>query len=200
MNILMQEMQQKTFFWNDFCDNYLELVKNRVYGNEGDAAAQMSAVHTIYHCLNGILRLFAPFVPHVTEELFSYIFDEDYAKHGSIHARHMWPQADDYPCDADAEGAGIDCVSLLEAVRKQKSERNVSIKYPVEEIAVEVQQIYAQEAMLKETFADLKGASNAAKVHLGVMQGDTPSRTATTATEDNKFTLGILFAAQSDVA
>src|SRR5690606_26954432 len=69
------------FFWNDFCDNYLELVKNRVYGNEGDAAAQMSAVHTIYHCLNGILRLFAPFVPHVTEELFSYIFEEDYAKH-----------------------------------------------------------------------------------------------------------------------
>lgn len=188
------------FFWNDFCDNYLELVKNRVYGNEGDAAAQMSAVHTIYHCLNGILRLFAPFVPHVTEELFSYIFDEDYAKHGSIHARHMWPQAVDYPCDADAEVAGIDCVSLLEAVRKQKSERSVSIKYPVEEIAVQVQQIYTQESMLRETFADLKGASNAQNVHLGVMQGDYPSRTTTTATDDGKFSLGILFAAQSDVA
>jgi valyl-tRNA synthetase len=188
------------FFWNDFCDNYLELVKNRVYGNEGDAAAQMSAVHTIYHCLNGILRLFAPFVPHVTEELFSYIFDEDYAKHGSIHACHMWPQAVDYPCDADAEVAGIDCVSLLEAVRKQKSERSISIKYPVEEIAVQVQQIYTQESMLRETFADLKGASNAQNVHLGVMQGDYPSRTATTATEDGKFSLGILFAAQSDVA
>lgn len=188
------------FFWNDFCDNYLELVKSRVYGNEGDTAAQMSAVHTIYHCLNGVLRLFAPFVPHVTEELFSYIFDEDYATHGSVHARHMWPVAADYPCDADAEEAGKDCVGLLEAVRKLKSERNVSIKYPLDTVSIGVQQIYAHEPMLKEALIDLKGASNAAQVSLGIMQGNHPSRIATTTTEDGKFTLSALFAEQSDVA
>jgi valyl-tRNA synthetase len=188
------------FFWNDFCDNYLELVKSRVYGNEGDAAAQKSAVYTIYHCLNGILRLFAPFVPHVTEELYSYIFDEDFGTHGSIHARNMWLKAESYPCDADAEAAGMDCVSILEAVRKQKSERNVSIKYPLDEIAVNVQEFYALEPMLKGVFGDLKAASNAAQVSWGIMQGDDPSRKTTTSTEDGKFTLAVLFAEQSDVA
>lgn len=188
------------FFWNDFCDNYLELVKNRVYGNDGGKAAQMSAVHTIYHCLNGILRLFAPFVPHVTEELFSYIFDEDHASEGSLHARGMWPDSADYPCDADAEMAGKDCVNLLEAVRKQKSERNVSIKYPLEEIAVGVQQTYVLEPMLKGAFTDLKGAANAAQVIWGIKQGGDSSRSTTTQTEDGKFTVSVLFAEQSDVA
>ncbi|MDA0844245.1 MAG: DUF559 domain-containing protein, partial [Bacteroidetes bacterium] len=55
------------FFWNDFCDNYLELVKTRVYGEaEGTSIeGRQSAVHTIYHCLDGILRLFAPIIPHI---------------------------------------------------------------------------------------------------------------------------------------
>ncbi|MBM3618402.1 MAG: valine--tRNA ligase, partial [Alphaproteobacteria bacterium] len=188
------------FFWNDFCDNYLELVKSRVYGNEVDEAARMSAVHTIYHCLDGILRLFAPFVPHVTDELFSYVFDDKHQAAGSIHARGTWPRAADYPRDETAEKAGKDCLVLLEAVRKQKSERNISIKFPIEEVAISVQESYDLEDILKATFGDLKGASNAANIHLGVMQGNEPSRTVTATSEDGRFNLSVLFAAQSEVA
>jgi hypothetical protein len=94
----------------------------------------------------------------------------------------------------------VDCVGLLEAVRRLKSERNVSIKYPIDTIYIGVQQIYAHEPMLKGALIDLKGASNAAQVSLGIMQGNHPSRTATTTTDDGKFTLSALFAEQSDVA
>lgn len=189
------------FFWNDFCDNYLELVKNRVYGNDGTEADRLSAVIAIYHCLNGILRLFAPFVPHITEELYSHIFDGEYEKAGSLHARGSWPKAADFPCDADAETAGIDAVELLNVVRRLKSERNVSIKYPIERFEVAIQQqIYAQKTMLEEAFIDLKGASNSAEVCWGGTGVHASERLATTESEGGKFSVSLLFAEQSDVA
>ncbi|MBV8938701.1 MAG: valine--tRNA ligase, partial [Alphaproteobacteria bacterium] len=134
------------FFWNDFCDNYLELVKLRAY--EGDA----SALHTLFHCLHAVLRLFAPFVPHVTEEIFSHLF----AGHGSIHARGMWPEAGDYPHDAEAEQAGAAAVEALNAARKAKSEAGVSIKWPVAELRLP-REMKSRMASLAE---DLKAAAN----------------------------------------
>lgn len=187
------------FFWNDFCDNYLELVKSRVYGSQDDVIGERSAVHTIYHCLNSILRLFAPFVPHITEELFSHIFNKNYVEWGSLHARGMWPEASDYPCDAAAEEAGADCVSLLEAVRKQKSERNVSIKYPLEMLTVAVQPAYAHRAMLESSFGDVKAAANALNIGLNTGQESDLERDQIK-TENGKFTLRLLFAEQTDVA
>lgn len=125
------------FFWNDFCDNYLELVKKRVYDEANqDPTGQMSAVHTIALCLDAILRLFAPFLPHVTEELWSHIFPEKFEKAKSIHARGMWPKAKDYPVDDTATDAGIAALELLEAIRKAKSEKGVSIKWPITSMTV----------------------------------------------------------------
>jgi valyl-tRNA synthetase len=148
------------FFWNDFCDNYLELVKVRVYGEaDGVApAAQMSAVHTIYHCLDAILRLFAPIVPHITEELYSHIFDK---KAASIHRRGVWPQYLDYPNDSVAEAAGIACVDVLNAVRKMKADRNVSIKWPLNFIAISGEDVQAKIGALAD---DLKNVTSAAEV------------------------------------
>jgi valyl-tRNA synthetase len=123
------------FFWNDFCDNYLELVKARAYGQFGEAA-QQSACTTIYHCLDAILRLFAPFVPHITEEIFATLYPQHYAAAGSLHARGMWAKAADFVVDETAEQAGIATVALLEVVRKAKSERNVSIKVPLAQMVV----------------------------------------------------------------
>ncbi len=123
------------FFWNGFCDNYLELVKARAYGEES-GKGQQSALYTIYHCLDAILRLFAPFVPHVTEEIYSHIFDERFAKAGSIHARGMWPQEADYSFDQKAFASGAAAVDVLNVIRKAKSEANVSIKFPVARVEV----------------------------------------------------------------
>jgi valyl-tRNA synthetase len=117
------------FFWKDFCDNYLELIKARVYDPEGvDAAGQESARITLYFVLEAVLKLFAPVMPHLTEELYSMLFAERFKKTGSLHARGQWPKKEDYIVDQAAAGEGATVVSILAAVRKAKSVANVSIK------------------------------------------------------------------------
>ena len=147
------------FFWNDFCDNYLELVKARAYGEkEGN---QQSALYTIYHCLETLLRLFAPFVPHITEELYSHIFDDRYGKSGSVHARSMWPNAKDYPYERSHELSGMAAVELLNVIRKAKSEANVSIKFPVKRVEVLIKGGDAGWHHFEGLMDDLKAAGNA---------------------------------------
>ncbi len=127
------------FFWNDFCDNYLELVKVRVYGENSDITIQeqLSAVYTIYHCLDGILRLFAPFVPHITEELYHAIFENklDAINH-SIHSCGTWPKLEEYLINNDAITNGADCITILNTIRKIKAENNLSLKAPLTYICI----------------------------------------------------------------
>ena len=153
------------FFWNDFCDNYLELVKARAYGESGsNISGQQSALYAIFHCLDTILRLFAPFVPHITEELYSHIFEEKYVKLGSVHARGNWPVASDYPYDVAAEKSGMAAVDVLNVIRKTKSEANVSIKFPVSEVQVSAVGDGAIWENLVSVLEDLKAAGNAQSI------------------------------------
>ncbi|MDT9121724.1 class I tRNA ligase family protein, partial [Escherichia coli] len=63
------------FFWKDFADNYLEMVKGRVYQGDGDA--KLSAQYTLYKVLLTIIKLFAPIVPFVTEEIYQTYYKEN---------------------------------------------------------------------------------------------------------------------------
>ncbi len=116
------------FFWKDLCDNYLELVKARIYADGSDAVGRLSAQATLYFVLETVLRLFAPTLPHITEELYSTLYPEKFANTGSLHKRGGWPQAADFPHDAKALIEGQHTVSILAAGRKAKSLANVSLK------------------------------------------------------------------------
>ena len=163
------------FFWADFCDNYLELIKKRVYNEDGcaSASAQQSAVRTLYYVLDGILKLYAPFVPHVTEELYSHVFAEAYATSGSLHARMMWPTETNYTVDDRALALGAMATDILEQIRKAKSDAKRSIKTLVTIAKLSLDQsALMNPAALDSTLADIKGAGNVEQLDYAITHHD----------------------------
>ena len=154
------------FFWNDLCDNYLELVKARSYGDTGDAASRRSAQLTLWHCVETVLRLLAPVLPYVTETIYSQGFAERFALHGSVHARGQWPRSEEQISHAFALEAGSTAVEILEAVRKAKSDRRLALNAPVKafRVAPGTNAPPAARRAFEAVHADLGGAIGAAEM------------------------------------
>jgi len=144
----------ETFFWR-FCDDYLELVKGRRYGDQGADGAG-SANHALTAALSVMLRLFAPFLPFVTEEVWSWW------REGSIH-RAPWPTpaeldtlvGDGRPATLD-ERAYRWATEVLFEVRKQRSEAKQPLKVPIAKVTVKAGE--ATVALMPIVEADLKSA------------------------------------------
>lgn len=130
----------ETFFWQ-FCDDYIELAKNRAYGT-ADATgripsqeAVLSARTTLGVVLDAMARLFAPYLPYAAEEVWSWMHDAE----GSVH-RAQWPDAQEYE-DA-AAGVEGEVLALsgeaLAVLRKLKSEAKVSMKTPILSVTLNV--------------------------------------------------------------
>jgi valyl-tRNA synthetase len=117
------------FVWF-FCDDYLELVKPRGYGEHG-AAAAASAVATLRLALSAMLRLLAPFLPFVTEEAWSWW------REGSVH-RAPWPEAAEFLAPGwPADDAMTDAASsAIAAARKAKSQARLPMKATVRALVV----------------------------------------------------------------
>jgi valyl-tRNA synthetase len=143
------------FFWR-FCDDYLELVKGRRYGDQGPAAAA-SANSALAAALSVMLRLFAPFLPFVTEEVWSWW------QSGSIHTA-AWPTREELEAlGADnSEARQVDqqiyawATEVLFEVRKQRSESKQPLRVPITKVTIKADP--SSLALMPHVEADLRAA------------------------------------------
>jgi valyl-tRNA synthetase len=142
----------ESWFWNDFTDNYLELSKTRAYAGDGSALA------TLRTALDVILRLFAPVLPYVTEEVWRSRPGAD----GSIHLA-PWPKPDELPYEVDA-GRFEAAVDVLTEVRRAKSEAKKSVRWPVDKLVVAGPR--ERIGHLDEVMDDLKATGNVTEMEL----------------------------------
>jgi len=140
------------FFWHYFCDNYLEICKVRSYGLNAEKIAnknlnqeeerliikkQQSAIKTLQICLNAILKLFAPFIPHICEEIYSVVFEEEFINKKSIHSRGNIALIDkNIAIETDFIELGDRALEIIFEVRKWKSERNLSMKTNINNLTI----------------------------------------------------------------
>ena len=141
------------FFWQDFCDNYIEIVKGRIYNNNNiDITWQESAQHTIKFCFEIILKLFAPFLPYICEELYQNMFDTK----SSIHARYSWPSVIINKASDEDILQYESIIEILNEVRKAKSEKNLSMKTPINSLLINFSKLWISDAL-----HDLTNVTNA---------------------------------------
>jgi valyl-tRNA synthetase len=114
----------ETFFWS-FTDDYVELVKERAYG-ESDGVNTQSARSALYVALTTQLRLFAPFLPFTTEETWSWFNDS------SVHAQ-AWPEVQTGIAPGDPQLLA-NAQAALGLVRKAKSEAKASMRAEIQKV------------------------------------------------------------------
>lgn len=147
----------ESFFWT-FTDDYVELVKDRAYGARGEA--EQASVHAaLATTLDTLLRLFAPFIPFATEEVWSWW------RAGSVH-RAQWPTAESFATTVSEADPGVLTTvgQALSGLRKSKSEAKV--KQRTEVLSATITGTAAQVALLEVGLEDLKAAGNARELTL----------------------------------
>jgi valyl-tRNA synthetase len=154
------------FFWY-FCDDYLELVKARAYGERGGPAAA-SAAGALRSALSVALRLFAPFLPFVTEEAWSAW------QQGSVH-RAAWPDPASLQALAgDTDPGMLDAASAaIAAVRKAKTEARVSMRTPARTLVVTAPDDHL--ALLAGAVEDVRAAGRLERIVLRPAQVPAPA-------------------------
>jgi valyl-tRNA synthetase len=151
----------ENFFWSDFADNYLEMCKQRLY--DGSEEMKAAARFSLYTLLLNTIKLFAPFLPYVTEEIYQGLF---YSSQGfqSIH-KSQWPTAQADLIDEFFEKTGMTLVEIASAVRRYKSDHSLSLGTQLELLQLETT-LPPQTRVLQEASGDLKSITRAQNVEV----------------------------------
>lgn len=175
-------LKLENFFWKEFCDNYLEITKSRAYNESGVAnEAQKSAIITLYHSLQIMLKLFAPIMPHITEELYQILYSKD----KSIHQRGNWPSLNLGAVDEKTMSQSAMLLEILDLVRKAKANANLSIKAPIEII-----EIQSSNKLVDNLISDLKDVTSAKDIAF------TDSLATDTPVEGDNVSINIIYPAE----
>ena len=155
-NIAGARREIENFFWHIFCDNYLEIVKKRIYNEKGDK--RLSAQFVLYHSLLAILKMMAPITCFITEEIYQNYFKK-FEKDKSIHISE-WPK--EFKLEQDKKKIFDLMIEIISKVRQEKSKVNKSVKA---EIVLTIDR--KDKEKLKEVLDDLKSVVNAKEIKEG---------------------------------
>lgn len=150
----------ENFFWKDFCDNYLEIVKGRLYGNYDPSGAKstLSAKQACYIAFLNVLKMASPFIPHITEEMYHMyqgeVGDTDikniykvHEKHGYYHDNEKlisihkanWPhKTETLSNEKNNMGAEL-CLIVIAEVRKYKSNHRLKISQEIQHLIIDTE-------------------------------------------------------------
>ncbi len=116
------------FFWHDFCDEYIEAVKYRLYNDVSDESRR-AAKYTLRCVIETSLKLLSPIVPFFVEEVYQYFDDQ------SIHTT-SWPEVNEELINEDVENKGETTVELIDEVRRFKSASKIPLNAELAEVNV----------------------------------------------------------------
>ena len=154
------------FFVGYFCDNYLELIKNRLYKPEifGQDSCD-AAKKNLHYLLLEQIKLFAPYIPHLTEEIYQEMFATDQEK-TTLHTSILAKSCTHFE-DKDSFLAGNYLLDLLKLVRAAKSKHNYSMKLAIKKLVIHSED-KKHEDLLLLIEEDLKATANIQKVTYGI--------------------------------
>jgi len=146
-------------FWKDFCDNYVEIIKERLYRPDIHGIKERaSGQHAVYYAFLNILKLYAPYVPHITEYIYQTFFRQ-YENAKSIHLTHWGkPSA----INTDLIEFGEKLKDIISEMRKYKSENNLSMATEMNEIEIRTEPRF--EEWFRHTAKDIQACSRAIEI------------------------------------
>jgi valyl-tRNA synthetase len=154
----------QAFIWHDFCDEYIEAVKYRLYTDSSDLSmSKEAAQYTLQAVISTSLIMLAPLTPHFTDEIYQYVSDTGI----SIH-KTLWPDVNFELINEDAEETGEIGVEIIGEIRRFKSSRKMPLNAKMKTL-----NIYTPDSALisqiENLNADIKGTMRIES--LGVMTG-----------------------------
>ena len=168
-NIALEDI--RNFFWHVFCDFYVEAVKDRLYRPEAYGKANVAAAQrTLYEVLYRMLQLLAPVIPHMTEEIYQYMY-KDGKGYPSIQVS-QWPKFNPALVDEAAEKDGDLVAAVMSEIRRDKAENKKPLNAPIKNLAVTCKDEAAAKA-IRQAEADIKSTLKieAMTVQVGTADG-----------------------------
>lgn len=151
----------QAFFWHDVCDQYLEDVKHRIYGD--DVESKASAQATLREVLDASVRMLAPFSPFITEEIYSDVLQ---AK-DSVHVAE-WPAFDEDAIQEQYEQIGNFLHDALSQIRKFKAQKSIALNADL--LSVKIRAAESVCKQMADISDDLKAVAHAKTVEFNVVE------------------------------
>jgi valyl-tRNA synthetase len=162
--------ETRNFVWHTLCDNYIEMIKHRLYRpDKYGRGKKVAAQHALYTAIYRALQLLAPVSPHITEEIYQAMYVKD-KKHKSIHVS-PWPVPEEEKIDDAAEKYGALIMAVISAVRREKAKRRMPLNATIKKLT-----IYAGNKegayILNQAREDIEGTCKAERIDILPEEGE----------------------------